>query len=156
MVWVWCPHQYVDSSVTKPSITDSSGSENPELVEWQQTNQLLLSLLLVSSLTEEAMSTVVGLSSSHDIWYTLKNTFSHRSLSHELRLKDDLQHMKKNSRSVVEFSREFKTTCDQLATMGKSVDDLGKLHWYLRGLGLDFSTTQLSLSLIPSSGHGGG
>lgn len=64
--------------------------------------------------------------------------------------------MKKNSRSVVEFSREFKTTCDQLATMGKSVDDLGKLHWYLRGLGPDFSTTQLSLSLIPSSGHGGG
>jgi hypothetical protein len=69
---------YVDGSVTKPSIIDSSGSENPELVEWQQTSQLLLSLLL-SSLTEEAMSTVVGLSSSHDIWYTLENTFSHRS-----------------------------------------------------------------------------
>ena len=64
--------------------------------------------------------------------------------------------MKKISRSVVEFSREFKTTCDQVAPIGKYVDDLGKLHWYLRGLGPDFSTTQLSLSLIPSSGHVGG
>ena len=34
--------------------------------------------------------------------------------------------MKKNSRSVVEFSREFKATCDQLAIMGRLVDDLDK------------------------------
>ncbi|KAJ0049526.1 hypothetical protein Pint_15730 [Pistacia integerrima] len=61
--------------------------------------------------------------------------------------------MKKDAQSVVEYSREFKFVCDQLAAMGRSVDDLDKIHWYLRGLGSafsTFSTTQLSLSSLPS------
>jgi hypothetical protein len=83
-------------------------------------------------LTEEAMSTVVGLTSSHDVWFTLEITFNHHSKSQELRFKDELQDMKKDTRSVVEYSREFKSVCDQLATMGRPVDDLNKIHWYLR------------------------
>lgn len=77
--------------------------KNLELVEWQQMDQLVLSLLL-SSLTEEAMSVVVGLPFSHVVWSMLETTFSHRSKSCELRIKDDLQHMKKSSCSVIEFS----------------------------------------------------
>uniref|UniRef100_A0A2N9HD57 Uncharacterized protein n=1 Tax=Fagus sylvatica TaxID=28930 RepID=A0A2N9HD57_FAGSY len=118
----------------------------------QQTDQLVLSLLL-ASLTEEALSVVVGLTSSHAVWSTLETTFSHRSKSRELRLKDELQHMKKDARTVVEYSHEFKSVCDQLAAMGRPVDDLDKIHWYLRGLGSSFSTfstTQLSLSSLPS------
>jgi hypothetical protein len=61
--------------------------------------------------------------------------------------------MKKDTRSVVEYSREFKSVCDQLAAMGRPVDDLDKIHWYLRGLGSafsTFSTTQLSLPSLTS------
>jgi len=64
-----------------------------------------------------------------------------------------MQHMKKDTRSVVEYSREFKSVCDQLAAMGHLIDDLDKIHWYLRGLGSafsTFSTTQLSLPSLPS------
>ena len=102
---------------------------------------------------EEALSVVVGLTSSHAVWSTLETTFNHRSRSRELRLKDELQHMKKDARTVVEYSHEFKSVCDQLAAMGRPVDDLDKIHWYLRGLGSSFSTfstTQLSLSSLPS------
>ncbi|KAF5470241.1 hypothetical protein F2P56_010766 [Juglans regia] len=98
------------------------------------------------------MSAVVGLSTSRAVWSRLENTFSHRSKSREIQLKDDLQTMKKNDKTVPEFSRDFKTVCDQLAAMGRPVDDLDKLHWYLRGLGSSFSifsTTQLSLSPLP-------
>uniref|UniRef100_A0A2N9H6C1 Reverse transcriptase Ty1/copia-type domain-containing protein n=1 Tax=Fagus sylvatica TaxID=28930 RepID=A0A2N9H6C1_FAGSY len=55
--------------------------------------------------------------------------------------------------TIVEYSHEFKSVCDQLAAMGRPVDDLDKIHWYLRGLGSSFSTfstTQLSLSSLPS------
>uniref|UniRef100_A0A2N9G1B4 Uncharacterized protein n=1 Tax=Fagus sylvatica TaxID=28930 RepID=A0A2N9G1B4_FAGSY len=86
-------------------------------------------------------------------WSTLETTFSHRSKSRELRLKDELQHIKKDAKTIVEYSHEFKSVCDQLAAMGRPVDDLDKIHWYLRGLGSSFSTfstTQLSLSSLPS------
>jgi hypothetical protein len=104
-------------------------------------------------LTKEALSVVVGLTYSHAVWSTLETTFSHRSKSRELRLKDELQHIKKDAKTIVEYSHEFKSVCDQLATMGCPVDDLDKIHWYLRGLGSSFSTfstTQLSLSSLPS------
>uniref|UniRef100_A0A2N9HI66 Uncharacterized protein n=1 Tax=Fagus sylvatica TaxID=28930 RepID=A0A2N9HI66_FAGSY len=131
----------------------ASATPSPTLsFNTMQTDQLVLSLLL-ASLTEEALSVVVGLTSSHAVWSTLETTFSHRSKSRELRLKDELQHMKKDARTVVEYSHEFKSVCDQLAAMGRPVDDLDKIHWYLRGLGSSFSTfstTQLSLSSLPS------
>jgi hypothetical protein len=44
---------YVDASITMPSSTDASISKNPELIERQQIDQLVLSLLH-SSLIEEA------------------------------------------------------------------------------------------------------
>src|SRR5438270_11681622 len=90
-------------------------------------DQLVLSLLL-STLTEESMSVVVGLSTSRDVWFRLETTFSHKSKSRELRLRDELQTMKKHDKSLSDFSREFKALCDnlpqwavQLTTMTKSI-----------------------------------
>ena len=60
--------------------------------------------------------------------------------------------MKRGSRSISEYSRVFKAHCDQLSTMGCPVEDTDKVHWFLRGLGHEFSsfsTTQLSLTPIP-------
>lgn len=59
----------------------------------EHTNQRLLSLML-SSLTEEVMAEVVGLSTSREVRVALENTFSHSSKAHEIRFKDDLQLIK--------------------------------------------------------------
>ena len=152
-----CQHLfgYVDGSIKPPSTTIGSNdfaTINPAFAKWQQTNQLILSLLL-TSLTEEAMFAFVGLTSSHVVWSTLETTFNHRSKSRELLFKDELQNMKKDTQFVVEYSHEFKSVCDQLAAMGRYVDDLDKIHWYLCGLGSSFSTfstTQLSLPSLSS------
>jgi hypothetical protein len=130
-----CQHLlgYVDGFIKPSSATidsDDSATINPAFAKWQQTDQLVLSLLH-TSLTEEAMSAVVGLTSSHDVWSTLKTTFNHRSKSQELHFKDELQHVKKDTRFVVEYSREFKFVCDQLPAMSRLVDDLDKIHLYL-------------------------
>ena len=141
---------YVDGSISKPSMTVTSttsatstttttSTENPKFTEWIQMDQLVLSLLL-STLTEESMSVVVGLSTSRDVWFRLETTFSHKSKSRELRLRDELQTMKKHDKSLSDFSREFRALCDQLAAMGRPIDDLDKVHWFLRGLGSSFST----------------
>ena len=86
---------------------------NLEYTKWKHTNQLILSLIC-SSLIKEAMSEIVGLMSSYETWQALESPFSHKSKTRELQLKGELQIIKKGTKSVVEYSRAFKTVCDQL------------------------------------------
>ena len=68
-------------------------------------------------------------------------------------MKDELQLIKKGTRSIAEYSQAFKTVCDQLSAMGCPVDDTNKVHWFLQGLSTrfsSFSTTIMSHSPIPS------
>jgi hypothetical protein len=109
--------------------------------------------LLLSSLTEKALSITIGFTTSRDVWNSLETTFSQKSKVRELQIKDELHLMKRGSRSISEYSRIFKAHCDQLSAMGRPVEDTDKVHWYIRGLGHEFSTfsiTQLSLTPIPS------
>ena len=99
------------------------------------------------------MSEVLGLSHAHEAWTTLEASFSHRSKTRELQLKDELQLMQWGSKFVAEFSRLFKGICDQLAAIGRPIDDLDKVHWFLQALGPDykiFSNTMLSQLPLPS------
>ena len=98
------------------------------------------------------MAVTVGLTTSRDVWPALERVFSHGSKTREIRLKVELQLMKKGSRTVAEFSRDFKNLCDQLLAIGRPVDETDNSQWFLRGLGTDFSgfsSTQLALSSLP-------
>ena len=98
------------------------------------------------------MAEVVELSTSREVWVALENTFSHRSKAREIRLKDDLQLMKRGTRSVSEYARAFKALCNQLHAIGRPVDGTDEVHWFLRGLGSEFScfsTAQMALTLLP-------
>uniref|UniRef100_A0A2N9GL36 Uncharacterized protein n=1 Tax=Fagus sylvatica TaxID=28930 RepID=A0A2N9GL36_FAGSY len=53
------------------------------------------------------MAEVVGLTTSREVWIALENTFSHRSKAREIRLKDNLQLMKRGTRSVSDLGSEF-------------------------------------------------
>ena len=105
---------------------------------------------MLSSLTEEAIAVVVGLSTARDVWLALETTFNHHSKAREL--KDDLQLMKRGIKPVAEYARALKTICDQLHVIGRPVEDIDKVHWFLRELGINFSafsTVQMALTPIP-------
>ena len=55
-------------------------------------------------------------------------------------LKDDLQLMKRGTRPVIAYARALKVLCDQLLAIGCPIDGTDKVHWFLRGLGPDFSS----------------
>ncbi|KAF9661936.1 hypothetical protein SADUNF_Sadunf18G0000900 [Salix dunnii] len=120
---------FLDGSISVPSpkITSTNGSTQVNLAytSWLNTNQTLLSLLY-SSLMEKYMSEVLGLKHAYETWTVLESSFSHRSKTHELQIKDKLQLMQRGSKSVIEFSHLFKGLCDQLATIGRPIDDLDK------------------------------
>ena len=144
---------YVDGTLEPPPRFVPANSQTPNIkhLAWKQTDQRLLSLLL-SSLTKEAMAEVVGLTTSREVWLTLENTFNHRSKAREICLKDDLQLMKRGTQTVKEYARAFKAICDQLHTIGRAVDGTDKVHWFLRGLGSEFSSfsmAQMALTLLP-------
>ena len=84
------------------------------------------------------MAVVVSLSTARDVWLALETTFSHQSKARELRLKDDLQLMKRGTKPVAEYARAFKTICDQLHAIARPVEDIDKVHWFLRGLDIGF------------------
>lgn len=132
---------HVDGSLELPPPFDPPTSQTPNTkhLAWKATDQRLLSLLL-SSLIEEAMAEAVGLSTSSEVWLALKNTFSQRSKVREMRLKDDLQLMKCGTRPITAYARAFKALCDQLHAINRPVDGIDKVHWFLRGLGPDFSS----------------
>jgi hypothetical protein len=89
---------HVDGTLEPPPRFAPANFQTPNIkhLAWKQTDQRLLSLLL-SSLTEEAMAEVMGLTTSREVWIALENTFSHHSKAREIRLKDDLQLMKRGT-----------------------------------------------------------
>jgi hypothetical protein len=52
---------------------------------WKQFDQFVMSLLL-SSLTEEALSITIGFTTSKDVWNSLETTFSQKSKVCELQI----------------------------------------------------------------------
>jgi hypothetical protein len=108
---------YVNGSTPMPSVATDPAAHNI----WKQFDQLVMSLLL-SSLTEEALSITIGFTTSRDVWNSLETTFSQKSKVRELHL------VKHDSRSISEYSRIFKAHCDQLSAMRRPVEDTDKVH----------------------------
>ena len=130
---------------------------NPDLAAWTRTDRLIKAWI-TATISEEALGTVVGLTTSLDVWKALSNTYSQDSQAREFELLLKLQEKKKDTVPLNDFIRNFKLTCDQLNAIGKPVPDQKKVFWLLNGLGSryeSFSTTMLKppvpsyLDLIP-------
>ncbi|KAK1391985.1 hypothetical protein POM88_011041 [Heracleum sosnowskyi] len=131
--------------------SDSSGKKeivNPEFSLWKRSDRLLRGWI-TGTLSEDTLSLVVGLDTSNAVWTTLNDSFAQSSVEREFHLEQKLQSLKKGTSTLNEYIRIFKSTCDQLASIGKPVDDRKKVLWLLNGLGRDyesFVTTMLKPS----------
>lgn len=130
------------------SITNAAVNSilDPDYYSWTSRDQLL-KLFLVLTLTEESMLVIIGCKTSYDVWMALSNAYSHGSKARELSLKDNLLSTMHSTQSVVDYGRCFKYLCDQLAAIGRPIDETDKSHWFLRGLGttfLNFTAAQMS------------
>ncbi|KAJ0754857.1 putative transcription factor interactor and regulator CCHC(Zn) family [Helianthus annuus] len=147
------PH--IDGSQSAPSPLVRSGNKdvpNPDYAEWARNEQQAI-ILLNASLTEEAFSVTIGLTSARDIWTALEAAFCNASVERIQNLRDNLRALKKGDKSVAEFGRAFKAICDQLSAIGHPVDAMDQLHWFLCGLGTafeSFSTSTRSVRPLPN------
>ncbi|KAM0054710.1 putative RNA-directed DNA polymerase [Helianthus debilis subsp. tardiflorus] len=133
---------HVDGSDSPPPATvtvDSKEVPNPDYASWVDKDQRAI-LILNSSLTEEAVAEILGLTSARQIWCALEAAYSNTSLERVHLLRDSLRQLTKGSSTVAEFGRKFKAVCDQLTAIGQPVPETDKTHWFLCGLGSDFES----------------
>ncbi|MFS7997506.1 putative RNA-directed DNA polymerase [Helianthus anomalus] len=143
---------YVDGTLSSPPETTTANEKsvpNPDFETWKDTDQKVL-WLIQSSLSEEAMNEVIGLSTARQVWLAFENAYSHCSLERMHTLRDTLRQLQKGSSTVSEFGQKFKLLCDQLAAIGHPVDENDKCHWFLCGLGSAFETFSTAHYALPT------
>lgn len=108
---------HVDGSLPCPPCTITVGEKevvNPEFSSWDSADQRCI-IILQASLTEEAITVIVGLSTARLIWVALEKAYGNSSIERVHNLRDQLRLIQKGTKTVAEFGRAFKALGDQLA-----------------------------------------
>ncbi|XP_076913547.1 uncharacterized protein LOC143572213 [Bidens hawaiensis] len=133
---------HIDGTTVSPLetvIADGKVVANPDFISWFEDDQRVV-ILLNSSLTEEAAAEVLGISGARGKWLALEAAYSNSSIERMYSLRDSLRQLSKGNSTVFDYSRKFKSVCDQLAAIGHPVLDMDKIHWFLCGLGVSFES----------------
>ena len=78
---------------------------------------------LLSTLSEEVLSAVVGAISSLDVWQILATQFSARSRARVLHLRTQIHTTRKGSTTIHEYYTKMKTALDALRAAGNNMSD---------------------------------
>ncbi|KAJ0020614.1 hypothetical protein Pint_32437 [Pistacia integerrima] len=108
---------------------------------------------IIGTLAEEALSHVIGLDTSTQVWATLKEAYAQSSQERQFQLNQQLTYMKKTQEVPLnEYIRKFKEVCDNLAAIGHMVADKNKVFSLLTGLGARYEpfTTSMLKPPMPS------
>lgn len=129
-----------------PTEKENTKEMSPDYIKWRKEDRLIRGWI-IGTLSEEALSLVIGLDSSHSVWNALKEAYAQDSQEREFTLRQQLTYLKKEpNQSLAEHLRKFKTICDSLAAIGNPVPDKAKAYSLLANLGPkyeSFTTTML-------------
>lgn len=96
---------------------------------------------------------VHNLTTAREVWISLAENFNKSSLAREFSLRHSLQLLTSKGKTLPAYSREFKTLCDSLSSIGKPVDESLKIFGFLNGLGREYdpiaTVIQSSLTKFP-------
>ena len=120
--------EHIDGLSAQPCqcLLDAQGSlttnVNLDFLTWRIKDKALLSLIN-STLTPQVFSLVVGMTTSREVWNTLKQRSTSTSRENILNLKLELQSLKKGSDSINGFLQKIKIAQDKLLPVGVIVDN---------------------------------
>ncbi|KAJ0034448.1 hypothetical protein Pint_25957 [Pistacia integerrima] len=101
----------------------------------------LLRRWIIGTLSEEALSPVVGLDTAYAVWEALKNAYAQESQEREFTLRQQLTYLRKEDHTTItEHIRTFKGLCDNLAAIRKPIPDQEKVFCPLTSLGPQYET----------------
>ncbi|KAB5518981.1 hypothetical protein DKX38_023300 [Salix brachista] len=141
----------VDGTETCPSkfLVDSNGKPtlelDPKFTLWTKKDQYLLSWLN-ATLSETILPTVFGLNTSKEVWDLLSNRFAAQNRSRITHLKRQLQNLQQGNKSCTEYIQSAKGWANQLAAVGKSIDDDDLISYIISGLNTAYTPFITSFS----------
>lgn len=104
-------------------------------------------------MNEEALSLVVGLNIAHEVWEALSNSFTQGSQEREFHMQQCLQLHRKGTFTLFDYIWDFKSICDDLAVIGKPVEDKKKVFWLHNGLGRDYQSFVTTMLKPPTPSY---
>ncbi|KAH6771966.1 hypothetical protein C2S51_010370 [Perilla frutescens var. frutescens] len=119
--------------------------ENPLYLNWKRQDQLIISWLL-SSINENMLVGVVGLSSSREIWEALESNYAGQSRARLMQLKFELQTLRKGNSTMRDYLKKIKICCDTLGAAGEKVSEDNQILHILSGLGPEYNPVMISLT----------
>ncbi|KAF3772532.1 hypothetical protein EJ110_NYTH57686, partial [Nymphaea thermarum] len=125
---------------------------NPAYQAWRKSDCLLRGWI-TGTLAEEVMGTIIGLQTSKEVWNTLMTHFSHKCQEREHLLMQKLQTYKKRSLAISDYICGFKKICDELAAIGKPIEDHSKVFWLLSGLGQEYESFTTTMMKPPTPSY---
>uniref|UniRef100_A0A2N9FSQ2 Uncharacterized protein n=1 Tax=Fagus sylvatica TaxID=28930 RepID=A0A2N9FSQ2_FAGSY len=128
------PPQYLPSSTSPPILVP-----NPDYLSWFEIDQLLLSIL-ISTISDTLISTIVGLTSSRAVWTTLEKMFSSQSRARLMHTRYQLVTLKKGNLSITDFYHKAKQYSDLLASIGQPISDNDLITHVLGGLPTEYDS----------------
>lgn len=93
---------FIDGIIRSPhmliTVSDSPGQlvSNPNFLAWKQTDRLIKGWI-ISTLSEEILSQVMGSDSAADVWFELKRKFISSTMDRELASHNQLQTIRRDS-----------------------------------------------------------
>ena len=106
---------------------------------------------LLSTLSEEVLSAVVGARSLLDVWQILTTQFRARSRSRVLHLRTQIQTTRKGSMRMHEYYKRMKTTLDALRAAGNNMSNEDFILCLLAGLGHEYDSIVTIINARPES-----
>jgi hypothetical protein len=128
-----CPSKFTVDAEGK-----STSTINPDFLVWQKKDQFVLAWLN-ATLSEKVLSMVYGLTTAHQVWAHLAKRFTPTSRTKVSNLRRQLQTISQGSKSYTDYFLTTKSLANQLAAIGKGVDDEDLIS-YVIGLNPSYHT----------------
>ena len=136
----------LDGSILQPSSTIKTQKadqtieevDNPAYNRWIEQDQHLLSYLL-SSMTKEILVQVSSCEHAAEVWSAVTDMFASQSKSRILQIRSQLSREKKGDSSAAAYYSKMKSLADELAAVGRRLDDDEIIEYILNGLNADYN-----------------
>ncbi|KAI4373768.1 hypothetical protein MLD38_011851 [Melastoma candidum] len=136
-------------SVPPPKFLNVGETEpNPEYKIWQRSDKVVMSLLF-SSLSSEILSQVVCCLTSHEVWETLRTRYESPSTTRVINLRNQMQQLKKEGRTMQVYLNMLKSLANQLAAVGEPVSQRDYIWYMLEGLPAEFDAVVTAIYSRP-------
>ncbi|KAA8548749.1 hypothetical protein F0562_000433 [Nyssa sinensis] len=141
---------YIDGTHPCPSkfIQDERGAGsaqiNPDYQIWNTQDQALMTLLN-ATLSQTALSHVIGYSASRNAWLALERRYSASTKFNILQLKSSLHNISKGKDSIDLYIQKIKQARDSLASVSILIEDDDILLYVLNGLPQEYNAFKTSI-----------